>query len=61
MNEKPIRAVKMVREIRDRMYEETKHMSAAEYMAYITERAVKVEAEIARSGEADRVRSDHAG
>lgn len=47
-----IRAVEMVREIREAMYQETKEMSPEEYRIYIAERAAKVEAEIAQSADA---------
>ena len=39
MDEKPIRAVEMVREIRDRLHEETKHMSPEEFSQFVTREA----------------------
>ena len=39
------KAVPWVRAIRDAMYEETRHMSAAEFAAYIASHASKVRAE----------------
>ena len=35
MDENPIRTVEMVREIRDRLYEETKDLSREEFRAFI--------------------------
>ena len=39
MDKIEIRAVEMVRSIRDQMYEETKHLSPEELMAYIARAA----------------------
>jgi hypothetical protein len=38
---KTIRAVEMVRTIRDRMYEETKDLSPEDFLAFITREAAK--------------------
>lgn len=39
MDETQIKAVELVRSIRDQMYEETKHMSPDELVAFITREA----------------------
>jgi hypothetical protein len=39
MDETQIKAVELVRSIRDQMYEETKHMSPDEFLAFITREA----------------------
>ncbi|MEW5927336.1 MAG: hypothetical protein AB1941_07625 [Gemmatimonadota bacterium] len=41
-----IRAVEMVRRVRDQFYEETKEMSPKELKAFITQRADKVRSEL---------------
>jgi hypothetical protein len=39
MDETPIKAVELVRSIRDQMYEETKDLSPDEFIAFITREA----------------------
>ena len=41
MDETPIRAVEMVRSIRDQLHEETKEMSPEEFRAFVTQEAGK--------------------
>jgi proteasome lid subunit RPN8/RPN11 len=43
MDETPIKAVELVRSIRDQMYEETKGMSPDEFMAFIAREAGKAQ------------------
>lgn len=45
MNETPIRAVEMVREIRDKIYEETKHLSREELKEYFRREAAAMRQE----------------
>jgi hypothetical protein len=44
MEETPIKAVEMVRAIRDRMYEQTRDMTPAEYLDFIAREAAKTKA-----------------
>jgi hypothetical protein len=41
MDETPIRAVELVRSIRDQLYEETKTMSPEEFKAFVTRESRK--------------------
>jgi hypothetical protein len=41
MNETPIKAVEMVRAIRDRMYEQTRDMTPDEYLDFIAREAAR--------------------
>jgi hypothetical protein len=41
MDETPIRAVEMVRSIRDQLHEETKGMTAEEFKAFVTRESGK--------------------
>ncbi|HYH83611.1 MAG TPA: hypothetical protein VEX86_27700 [Longimicrobium sp.] len=43
MEKTEIKAVEMVRAIRDQMYEETKHMSPSEFVEYIHQQAALAE------------------
>jgi hypothetical protein len=44
MKETPIKAVEMVRAIRDRMYEQTRDMTPEEYLDFIAREAAKAKA-----------------
>jgi hypothetical protein len=48
MEKTEIRAVEMVREIRDQFYEDTKGLSREEFIAFIQRKASKVTTERAR-------------
>ena len=52
MDEKPIRAVEMVREIRDQLYEETKHMSPEEFASFVCQEANRALEATGQSAEA---------
>ena len=47
MDKKEIKAVEMVREIRDRFYEQTKDMSREELMAFVAREAERMDKEAA--------------
>jgi hypothetical protein len=49
MEQTPIRAVEMVRSIRDAIYEETKHLSREELIAYFAREAAAMRQEGQRS------------
>lgn len=51
MEEKPIRTVEMVREIRDRLHEETKELSREEFKAFIARESRKEGAKKKSSGQ----------
>lgn len=42
MDETPIRAIELVRSIRDQLYEETKGMTADEFKEFVTRESEKV-------------------
>ncbi len=44
----PVKAIEMVREIRDKIYAETKDFSPEEYIRYSNEKAKKLRKELAR-------------
>jgi hypothetical protein len=55
-----IRAVEMVRSIRDQMYEETKHLSPEELMAYIARAAARATQDRATGEDSSRRSADDA-
>lgn len=54
MEETPIRAVDMVRAIRDRMYEQTRDMTPEEYLDFIAREAARTKT----SGRSDQPTAD---
>jgi hypothetical protein len=48
MDEHEVEPMAWIREIRDRLHEETKDLSRGEYIAYIRQHAVQLRAEIAQ-------------
>lgn len=58
MKNEPIDAVKMTRQIRDRIYEETKHLSTNELLRYIKEHGQPGSQRQERTGEGESERDE---
>ena len=58
MKNEPIDAVRMTRQIRDRIYEETKHLSADEFLRYIKEHGQPGSERLERKGRGESERRE---